>query len=215
MTSASPPPALVCVVDDDDGFRDSLAWMVRAAGYRVSAYASAERFLEAHKRGGCACLVLDIRMPETSGLELQQELSRRGDQTPIIFVTAHGDVELAVRAMKHGAFDFIEKPFKGKVLLALIQNAVQTGARLRTEAAQRRATAERLAALSSREHEVLAGVVKGKTNRAIAADLGITSKTVEYHRARLMEKLGVTSVAELVRLVFDTPEGYAEKNSGA
>jgi FixJ family two-component response regulator len=215
MTSASLPPALVCVVDDDEGFRESLTWMVRAAGYRVSAYASAERFLEAHKRGGAACIVLDIRMPQSSGLELQQELSRRDDRTPIIFVTAHGDVELAVRAMKHGAFDFIEKPFKGKVLLALIQNAVQTGARRRTEAAQRRATAERLAALSGREHEVLAGIVKGKTNRAIAADLGITSKTVEYHRARLMEKLGVTSVAELVRLVFDTPEAFTEKNSGA
>lgn len=205
MTAASPPP-LVCVVDDDDGFRDSLSWMVRAAGYRVSAYPSAERFLDAHQGGAAACLVLDIRMPETSGLELQQELSRREDHTPIIFVTAHGDVELAVRAMKHGAFDFIEKPFKGKVLLALIQSAVQTGARRRTEAAQRRATTERLAALSSREHEVLAGVLKGKTNRAIAADLGITSKTVEYHRARLMEKLGATSVAELVRLVFGTPE---------
>lgn len=208
MTAA--PPPLVCVVDDDEGFRDSLSWMVRAAGYRVSAHATATHFLDAHKRGTAACLVLDIRMPETSGLELQQELVRREDQTPIIFVTAHGDVELAVRAMKHGAFDFIEKPFKGKMLLTLIRDAVQAGADRMTETARRRAVTERLAALSSREHEVLAGVVKGRTNRDIAADLGITIKTVEYHRARLMEKLGASSVAELVRLVFTTPRTHAK-----
>lgn len=209
MTAALPP--LVCVVDDDEGFRDSLSWMVRTAGYRVNAYATAASFLAAHDRGAAACLVLDMRMPETSGLELQQELVCRDDQTPIIFVTAHGDVELAVRAMKHGAFDFIEKPFKGKMLLSLIHNAVQAGADRVTEKARRRAVTERLATLSSREHEVLTGILKGKTNRDIAADLGITSKTVEYHRARLMEKLGASSVADLVRLAFSTPEMFRDK----
>lgn len=133
---------------------------------------------------------------------MKQELLRRKEQTPIIFVTAHGDVELAARAMKHSAFDFIEKPFKGKMLLTLIRSAVQAGADRMSETARRRSVTERLATLSAREQEVLGSVVKGKINKAIVADLGINSKTVEYHRARLMEKLGASSVAELVQLVF-------------
>jgi len=205
MTLASP---LVCVIDDDQGFRDSLSWMVRAAGYRVSVYATAEHYLSVQQRPEAACLVVDMRMPGMSGLELQQQLLRRQEKTPLIFVTAHGDIAMAVRAMKHGAFDFVEKPFKGKALLTLIEKAARAGAPHPTKSAQRRAATERIATLSAREHEVLAGILSGKTNKAIAADLGLSHKTVEYHRSRMMEKLGAGSVAELVQLVIRTPSMF-------
>ena len=200
---------LICIVDDDEAFRDSLGWLVRAAGYCVAAYATAEDFLSAHGREKAACAVLDIRMPGMSGLELQQELIRRQEHLPIIFVTAHGDVAMAVRAVKHGAFDFIEKPFKGKALIALIENAVRVGSIRLAATAQQRAIGQRLAALSAREHEVMIRVLDGKTNKAIANELAISVKTVECHRARMMEKLGAGSIAELVRIVIGTPAPVA------
>ena len=199
MNGAAAP--LIYLVDDDDAFLDSLRWMVRAAGYRVAAFGTAEDFLAACKPGAGACLVLDLRMPGMTGLDLQQELMRRQETLPIIFVTAHGDVAMAVRAIKHGAFDFIEKPFKGKALLGLIEKAVRTGSRALAATAQRVAIDERLGALSAREHQVLTCVLEGKTNKGIASALGISVKTVECHRARVMEKLDAGSIAELVRLV--------------
>ena len=200
MTRSNAP--LIHVVDDDEAFRGSLTWMLNAAGYSVDAYATAEHFLVAHKPGIAACLVLDIRMPGMGGLELQRELLRRNEYAPVVFVTAHGDIALAVRAVKQGAFDFIEKPFNGKALLAIIANAVRSGSLRMATAAQQFAVDERIAGLSEREHEVMTLVLDGKTNKSIANELGISIKTVECHRSRMMEKLGVASIAELVRLVM-------------
>ena len=189
---------LVYVVDDDDAMRDSLRWLLESAGYRVCSYCSAERFLAAYKPDDGACLVLDVRMAGLSGLELQQELNRRGASLPIIFVTGHGDVPMAVDALKNGAFHFLEKPFKDAQLLALIEQAATEGKGALPEEAQRRCTAARLATLTQREREVMDLVVQGRRNRQIAEHLGISMKTVEAHRARAMEKMDVSSVAELV-----------------
>ena len=197
-----PKAALIQIVDDDEAFRGSLTWMLHAAGYRVDAYATAEHFLATHEAGAAACLILDMRMPGMGGLELQRELLRRHEYVPVVFVTAHGDIALAVRAVKQGAFDFIEKPFNGKALLAIIAKAVRTGPLRLANAAQQLAIDERIAALSEREHQVMALVLEGKTNKTIASELGISIKTVECHRARMMEKLGVASIAELVRLAI-------------
>jgi FixJ family two-component response regulator len=197
----TPAAPLIYVVDDDQAHRDSLTWMIRAAGFRVIAFDSAEQFLAERGPDPGACLVLDVRMHGMTGVELHQELVRRRERMPVIFLTAHGDVAMAVRAIKHGAFDFIEKPFNGKALLVLIRSAVRTGAREVAASAEQRAVEQRLAALTSREHEVMTRVVEGKTNKCIGNELGISVKTVECHRSRMMEKLGAGSIAELVRLV--------------
>lgn len=189
---------MVYVVDDDEAMRDSLRWLLESAGYRVSSYPSAERFLTAYRPDHAACLVLDVRMPGWSGLELQQELNRRGAPLPIIFVTGHGDVPMAVAAVKSGAFHFLEKPFKDERLLELIEQASNLGAP-ETEREQRRCAAARLATLTQREREVMDLVVQGRKNKQIADELAISVKTVEAHRARAMEKMDVSCVAELVR----------------
>jgi len=191
-------PPVVYVVDDDDALRDSLRWLLESAGYKVSAHATAERFLLAYRPGMAGCLVLDVRMPGASGLELQQELMRRAATLPIIFVTGHGDVPMAVEAVKNGAFHFLEKPFKDEQLLRLIDEASRQSVPA-TEHAQRLCAAARLATLTQREREVMDLVVHGRKNKQIADDLGISIKTVEAHRARAMEKMDVSSVAELVR----------------
>lgn len=188
---------LVYVVDDDDALCDSLRWLLESAGYRVSAHPTAETFLHTYKPGVAACLVLDVRMPGVSGLELQQELIRRGAELPIIFVTGHGDVPMAVEAVKNGAFHFLEKPFKDEQILRLINEAASRARP--AEHAQRLCTAARLATLTQREREVMDLVVQGRKNKQIADDLRISIKTVEAHRARAMEKMDVSSVAELVR----------------
>jgi len=190
----------VCVVDDDDAFRDSLRWLLESTGYRVAAYATAERFLAGYKPGTASCLVLDVRMPGLTGLELQQELNRRGETLPIIFITGHGDVAMAVNAVKSGAFDFLEKPFKDAQLLALIEQAASLGTSASSERAQGRCAAARLATLTQREREVMDHVVRGLKNKKIAEALGISVKTVEAHRAKAMEKMEVGSVAELVQV---------------
>jgi FixJ family two-component response regulator len=178
--------------------RDSLRWLLESAGYRVASYASAERFLSAYRQGG-SCLVLDVRMPGLTGIELQQELNRRGARLPIIFITGHGDVPMAVNALKSGAFHFLEKPFQGEKLLEVVEQAAMVGSPAEAEQAQRRCAAARLATLTLREREVMDLVVLGRKNRQIAEALGISVKTVEAHRARAMEKMDVTSVAELVQ----------------
>ena len=192
------PDRAVYVVDDDDAMRDSLRWLLESAGYRVSSFATAERFLTAYRADHASCLVLDVRMPGITGLELQQELNRRGAALPIIFITGHGDVPMAVEAVKNGAFHFLEKPFKDAQILRLIEQAAIQRSSGSGVQAQRRCAAAKLETLTQREREVIDLVVQGRKNKQIAEALGISVKTVEAHRARAMEKMDVNSVAELV-----------------
>lgn len=199
--SARDPEQAVYVVDDDDAMRDSLVWLLDSQGFAVRAFASAERFLEALDDDVRGCLVLDVRMPGMSGLELFERMSARGVALPVIFVTGHGDVPMAVSAVKKGAVDFIEKPFNDQEMLRLVRQCLEAE---RGERAARRAgdaARQRLASLTERERQVMDLVVAGCTNRQVADELGIAPKTVEVHRARVMEKLDVGSVAELVHLV--------------
>jgi two-component system response regulator FixJ len=191
----------VYVVDDDKGVRDALRWILRAAGFRVELYATAEHFLDAHQPRTGSCLILEVRMPGMSGFELQEELVRRREYLPIIFLTSHGDVRTAVLAMKRGAFDFLQKPCNGEVLVTAVRHALRHTVDDLARTASRVEITDRLASLSAREYEVLACVLDGKTNKAIASTLAISVKTVECHRSRIMEKVGANSVAELVRLV--------------
>jgi two-component system response regulator TtrR len=198
MTQAA-PARVISVVDDDEAMRDSLRWLLESAGYKVASYPSAERFLATHRTGQASCLVLDVRMPGVTGLELQQELNRRGTALPIIFITGHGDVPMAVDALKNGAFHFLEKPFRSEKLLELLEQASTLGTPAEAERAQRRCAKARLATLTQREREVMDLVVQGRKNRQIAEELTISVKTVEAHRAKAMEKMDVSSVAELVQ----------------
>jgi RNA polymerase sigma factor (sigma-70 family) len=197
MTTAAQVQS-VYVVDDDEAMRDSLRWLLESAGYRVSSYSTAERFLAAFRRDHASCLVLDVRLTGITGLELQQELNRRGESLPIIFITGHGDVPMAVEAVKNGAFHFLEKPFKDAQILRLIEQAATERTPGALAQAQRRCAAAKLETLTQREREVMDLVVQGRKNKQIAEDLGISVKTVEAHRARAMEKMDVSSVAELV-----------------
>jgi RNA polymerase sigma factor (sigma-70 family) len=187
-------------VEDDDALRDSLCWLIESAGYRVSAYGNAESFLAYLEPEARGCVVLDVRMPGMSGLELQERLIRRGQHVPIIFITGHGDVPMAVSAIQRGAVDFIEKPFQDQELLKRIDSVMRTERGSLEFRERQRLVASRLAMLSRREREVMDRVVEGKPNKWIAQELGISVKTVEAHRARMMGKLDVSSVAELVRL---------------
>ena len=199
--SPSSPEQTIYVVDDDEALRDSLLWMLESNGYRALGFDCAEAFLAAHRPGMAGCLVLDVRMPGMSGLELFEELRARLCPLPVVFVTGHGDVPMAVLALKKGASDFIEKPFNDKEMLALIEQCLvrerETRERLRQEAD----AARRLAQLTGREREVLDLIVAGRLNKQIADDLGISIKTVEVHRARVMEKMQANSLAELVQAV--------------
>ena len=196
---------LVYVVDDDEAMRDSLRWLIESSGYRVAAYSSAERFLAAYKTGTASCLVLDVRMSGISGLQLQQELNRRGETLPIIFITGHGDVPMAVNAVKSGAYNFLEKPFKDAQLLSLIEEVAARGSATSSHV-EGRCAAARLATLTLREREVTELVVRGFKNKKIADDLNISVKTVEAHRARAMEKMEVSSIAELVRAMMSAKD---------
>jgi FixJ family two-component response regulator len=191
---------LIYVVEDDDALRDSLCWLIESAGYRVSAYGNAESFLAYLEPEARGCVVLDVRMPGMNGLELQERLIRRGQHLPIIFISGHADVPMAVSAIKRGAADFIEKPFQDQELLKRIESVMRTERGSLEIRERQRLVASRLAMLSRREREVMDRVVEGKPNKWIAKELGISVKTVEAHRARMMGKLDVSSVAELVRL---------------
>lgn len=191
---------LVFVVDDDEAVRDSLSVMLEGKGYTVRSFASAHEFLSSAPALRTGCLITDIRMPEMDGLELQQALLERSLHFPTIVITGHGDVPLAVRAMKYGSVDFIEKPFSAETLLesiAVALNQVEEGADKDEFAAT---GAARLSLLSPREREVLEGLLAGLPNKSIAYDLAISPRTVEIHRARVMDKMGVRSLSELVRL---------------
>ena len=185
------------LVDDNDAFRESTAWLLETAGYEVRAYASGPAFLDSYAQAphdGAACLVSDIRMPEMSGLQLQEELIRRGIRLPLVFVTAHGDVPLAVEAMRKGASNFLEKPFSDEALTEAVEVALASGG----EGGQ----SALLDKLSPRERQVLDLVVASKPNKIIADILGISIKTVELHRANMMHKLGVRSIPELMKVAL-------------
>jgi FixJ family two-component response regulator len=194
----------VFVVDDDEAVRDALKMLLHAAGMQVELFASAASFLNHYRLDHPGCVVLDVRMPGTSGLALQEELNHRLISLPVVFLTGHADVPIAVRAMKQGAFDFIEKPIAAQRLVPAIRNALAFDAEQRSRipqlSAREGSTVELLGLLSEREREVLAFVLDGTPTRGIAEQLRLSIKTVEFHRARIREKLGVTSMAELFRL---------------
>lgn len=197
----SPESPLVYLVDDDEAVRDSLGMLLRSVGLDCEVYASALEFLEAYDPQRHSCLVADIRMPGLSGLELQQRLNEQQADVPVIFITGHGDVPMAVNAMKSGASDFIQKPFRDQDLIDRIHKALAQDRERRVWRAQERVVRERLALLTPREAEVMKRVVRGQANKVIAMDLGVSQRTVELHRARVMRKLKMRSLAELVSSV--------------
>jgi len=208
MTADSNPggAATVFVVDDDDGMRRGMEFLIDSAGYPVRAFDSAKAFLDAYRPGTKGCLLLDVRMPGMSGLELQQHLRAERIGIPVIIVTAFANVPMAVQAIKAGAFDFIEKPFEGSELLARVRRALALAERADTDERRAGEIRSRLAALTPREREVMELVVAGRLNKQIAGELGISMKTVENHRARVMEKMNAESLAELVRMAMDAGE---------
>lgn len=193
----------VFVVDDDDSVRNSLRLLLRSVGLTTRAMASAAEFLASYPPGQPGCLVLDVRMPGMSGLELQQELNVRGAIVPVIFITGHGDIPMAVEAMQNGAFDFLQKPFRDQELIDRIQRALAKDAKTRAALEEREHIHERLESLTPREKEVLALMTQGKSNKVMAHELGLSQRTVEIHRGRVMEKSGAGSLAQLVRMVMD------------
>jgi FixJ family two-component response regulator len=213
--SSAPAPALpvmreptVYVVDDSASLRKSIACLIKSAGLAVETFASAKEFLDAYDADRPGCLVLDVRLQHRSGLDLQATLVARNAPTPIIFVTAYGDVPTAVRAMRAGAVDFIQKPFSDQLLLDRIWQAIERDQQTRRVAAVRRQLTDRAAQLTPREREIFDGLVAGQTSREIARALDLSVRTVEAHRARVLVKMEVESVARLVRLVLlATPSG--------
>lgn len=203
----APPVPQVFVVDDDSALREWLEVLLKAAGHNVVGFASAPAFLEAYRQDQPGCLVLDIRMPEMSGLELQARLKERDALLPVIFITSHGDVPMAVEAMRSGAVDFLLKPFQDTDLLERVRQALAMDAANQAERSELAAIRERMASLTPRELEVMHLVVQGRANKVIATDLNLSQRTVEIHRARVMDKMGATSLAHLVRMVLDVEAG--------
>ena len=193
----------VFVVDDDEGVRDSLRFLLKSVGLTARTLGSAAEFLAGYDPQQTGCLVLDVRMPATSGLELQQQLNVRGAMIPVIFITGHGDIPMAVEAMQHGAFDFLQKPFRDQDLIDRIQKALAKDAANRAAIKQHDEIRARFASLTPREHEVMVLMARGMPNKLMAAELGVSQRTVEIHRARVMEKSGAGSLAHLVRMFLD------------
>lgn len=205
-----PTDKLVHVVDDDDSVRRSAAFMLKHAGYKVESHVSGVEFLRAAKGAERGCVLLDVRMPELDGLEVQQEMVRRGIDMPVVILTGHGDVGIAVKAMRAGAVNFIEKPYEREALLGAIEEAyvrLDRGHDKDMKAAEARV---RLASLTGRERDVLNGLVAGYPNKTIAYDLGISPRTVEIYRANMMEKLRVRSLSEALRIAFVAEESEPE-----
>jgi FixJ family two-component response regulator len=196
--------AATVFIVDDDASSDSLRGLIESRGHRVAMHATAESFLAACDPQQSGCLVLDVRLPGMSGLELQDELKHRAIPLPVIFVTGHGNVPTAVSAVKKGAIEFIEKPYDEQALLGLIEDALKLDAAQRREHLRKTSVAARVATLTEREREIMQHVVAGKMNKTIADDLCISIKTVEAHRAKVMKKIGVDSVAELVQLTLES-----------
>lgn len=200
----------VFVVDDDSAVRNSLRLLLKSVGLIAQPLGSAAEFLERYRPSQPGCLVLDVRMPGMSGLELQRELNLQGATIPVIFITGHGDIPMAVEAMQQGAFDFLAKPFPDQELIDRVQRALARDATTRAALNERERIRDRLDSLTPREREVLALMTQGKPNKIMAHELGVSQRTVEIHRARVMEKSGASSLAQLVRMVMDRqPESAA------
>lgn len=202
MSETAHNKATVFVVDDDQAMRNSLKWLIESVGVMVESFASADDFLARYESGRPGCLVLDVRMPGMSGLELQEHLAARNIRIPAVIITGHGDVPMAVRAMKAGAVDFIEKPFNDEALLDAIRRALAFEERERSAQSEHHEIQQRLAHLTPREREVMDMVTEGRSNKEIANTLGVSAKTIEAHRARVMEKMQAGSLAELVRMAL-------------
>jgi two-component system, LuxR family, response regulator FixJ len=201
----------VYIVDDDPDMRDSLRWLMSTVGLAVETFGSAEEFLRELAPRGPGCLVFDVRMPGTSGLDLFEELTARGDCMPVIFITAHADVPMAIRAMKSGAVEFVEKPFNRQTLLEKVQRAIKDDISRRALQANREAIHARFRRLTDKEREVLALIMDGRPNKAIASILAITARAVEMRRASLMKKLGTQSLVEMMRLALAIKEDPADR----
>lgn len=189
----------VFVIDDDDSVRKSLSRLLRSLGFMVETFPSAEQFLARESYRGVGCIVLDVRMPGLSGIDLQERLSKADHNPPIVFITGHGTIPTSAKAFKAGAVDFLEKPFEDKDLLEAISRGIEKHRRLRQEHDEMKWLHDRLDKLTSREREVFGLVASGMLNKQVAFDLGITEKTIKVHRARVMEKMGAQSLADLVR----------------
>ena len=198
---------IVYIVDDDDAIRAALRLLLKSIGLAATTLPSAHEFLTSYSPQQPGCLILDVRMPGMSGLELQQQLNLRGAIIPVIFITGHGDVPMAVEAMQQGAFDFLQKPFRDQDLIDRIQRALAKDQADRVQLRERDRIKERMESLTAREREVLDLVTSGKPNKIMAADLGVSQRTVEIHRSRVMEKMGASSLAQLVRMVLDIQGG--------
>jgi two-component system response regulator FixJ len=194
--------ATVHVIDDDEAVRESLAFLLRSAKLNVCAYDSATAFLDALPDAGSGCIVTDVRMPELSGIDLLRRLRDRGNMMPVIVMTGHGDVPLAVEAMKIGASDFFEKPFDDDALIAAVRAALGSWEKTARSETERADAQQRLATLTGREREVLDGLIAGKPNKIIAFDLGISPRTIEIYRANVMTKMNAGSLSELVRMAL-------------
>jgi two-component system response regulator FixJ len=194
--------AVIHVIDDDEAVRDSLAFLLDSADFKVRTYESALHFLSQLAQVEAGCVVTDVRMPGMSGLELVRELNRRAVPMPVVVITGHGDVPLAVEAMRGGVIDFIEKPFADDTILAALRAALQRGQDSREVADERKIMVERIGSLSTRERQVLNGLVAGQANKVVALELGISPRTVEVYRANLMTKMRASSLSELVRMAL-------------
>lgn len=191
---------IVYIVDDDEGLRRALTTLLATIDYQAASFARPTEFLRQHAPTQPGCVVLDIRMPEMSGLEVQQQLNKMGSMIPVIFITGHGDVPMAVQAMKEGAFDFIQKPFRDQNLLDCINKALQQDAENRKNILRRAELQRKFESLTPRERQVMKLLADGHANKAIAIDLGLSERTVEIHRANVMEKMSAHSVAHLVKM---------------
>ncbi len=200
--SLIPKKGTVYVVDDDEAVRDSLQWLLEGKDYRVRCFDSAESFLARYDAREIACLIVDVRMGGMTGLELQDRLLERKSPLPIVFITGHGDVPMAVNTMKKGALDFIQKPFNEDELVALVERMLEHAREAFTDQQQAATREALMSKLTSRESQVLERIVAGRLNKQIADDLGISIKTVEAHRANIMEKLGANTVADLLKTVL-------------
>ncbi len=205
-----PQEPTVFIIDDDEAVRDSLKMLMNSVGQKVEVFPFPADFLETYDENRPGCIVLDIRMPGMSGLELQNKLNDMHCILPIIFITGHGDVPMAVQAIKDGAMNFIQKPFRDQELLDLINDALKLDAQQRAELLEHKEILRRLSTLTEREHEVLHHVVEGKANKVIAADINLSQRTVEIHRSRVMEKMGTKSLAHLVRQVMQVKDHLKE-----
>lgn len=190
------------IVDDDPAVRDALQWLLKSRGVQSSAWESAEDFLSSASSELCGCLLLDVRMPGMSGLALQDELARRGSILPVVFITGHGDVPMAVETIKKGAVDFLQKPFSDEVLCGAVRHSLDRSAQSLRASTESRELMQRIERLTSRERQVLERIVVGRLNKQIADDLCISIKTVEAHRANIMEKLNANTVADLLKIAL-------------